>query len=127
METLYSSLNAVRVLFRRKALVWSSALAQLGQQSAEYQIKNWGDVSHDYVTQTIAGTGNRSWAVEKAACLWLKSEGHRAIVLSDEVLEVGCGVARDESGTLVVCNYRPPPTRRETDVPSICNHIIHLN
>lgn len=116
----------MRVLFKRKALVWSSALAIQAQESAERQIQHFEDVSHDYHTQTIAGTGNRSWAVEKSACLWLKSEGHRAIILSDEVIEVGCGIARGDSGTLVVCNYNPSLTKRETDLPSICNHIIHI-
>lgn len=128
MDDLFNSLNSVRILFRKAPLIWSALLSEHAQKTAIEQLNNdYSDVVHDFHTQTIAGTRNQSWDTRKSVCLWLNSDGHRSIILSSEIEEVGCAVARNQqSGSLVVCNFEPVMTTTETDFPSICPHLIHF-
>lgn len=127
LTDLLDTQNAIRTLYRRQPMEWSEDLATDAQQWAEVQLERApSGLGHsDGVAQNIAWSTGVQWPEEKAACHWLISEGHRSTMLSNEVKRVGCGVARGDHGTAIVCNYEPYPTIYETTQTSICNKIIH--
>lgn len=126
IDSLYDVQNAIRTLYREAPLIVSEELAQSAQAWAETSLqRSPGNLEHDYHTQNLAWSAGSQWPIEKAPCHWLVSEGHRATMLSSEVISMGCGFARSDAGTVVVCNYDPSPTSYHPNKPSVCNQIIH--
>lgn len=122
-ERLHQVQNAVRILHNLTILQWDDELAVDAERWAVALLpRSPGGLSHDNHSQNLAWSGGPNWPAEKAVCLWLRSEGHRATMLSDEVTAAGCGIARgDGLGTVVVCNYHPTPSGIEYNQTNICH------
>lgn len=130
-EAVFNIQNAIRTLFALSPLIWNQSLADAAQAFAESQaVLPLSQVSHaNNQGQVLICVDNpqHKWSPMKAPCHWLKSEGHRRLLLSDEITEVGCGIAVSGDQTCVVCNVRPIPTAGNNMVQnSICPTLLPL-
>ena len=122
-RTLLNVHNAARVLFHRSFLEWDEGLASSAQQWAD-RVSATMDMGHDRGSQNLAYSAGPDWPAEKSICHWLRSEGHKSTLLSDEATMVGCGVARSKKGTVVICNYGPEVTTYNPNVKSVCDRLL---
>lgn len=125
-ENLLEAHNAFRFMFGRRPLRWSVDLEARARDWAEALSISSGELSHDRQGQNIAWSGGSLWPAFKALCHWTKSPGHRATLMSEEIDEVGCGVARTARGTFVVCNYSPVPASTGVDPRHICPNVFRV-
>jgi len=129
MGAVLDQINHYRALHHARPLQWNSTLTQMAQAHAD-QLKssllhiehgNLMDPAGNIVGQNIAVAGGPRWDPVKAIKVWYAEEplydyyfpsyqkgtGHFTQLVWQSTTDVGVGVARGESVTIVVADFAP--------------------